>query len=110
MLRVTGALDGGRPLPAAARSDEAMDAAEPPSPDSADDAPLRYVDTETAGGRAGPQSLIEVAVIGGDGAVLIDTLVDPGRPIDPFTMRIHGISDEMVEGAPTWDEVAPAVA
>jgi DNA polymerase III epsilon subunit-like protein len=87
-----------------------MDAALPPLPEGPADAPLRYVDTETAGGRAGPQSLIEVAVIDEEGAVLLDTLVDPGRPIDPFTMRIHGISDAMVQGAPTWDRVAPRLA
>jgi DNA polymerase-3 subunit epsilon len=72
--------------------------------------PVRYVDTETAGGRAGPESILEIAIIDETGRVLLDTLIDPGRPIDPFVARIHGITDAMIRGAPRWDDVAPEAA
>ncbi|HEY0522388.1 MAG TPA: 3'-5' exonuclease [Stellaceae bacterium] len=72
--------------------------------------PVRYVDTETAGGRAGPESILEIAIVDETGMVLLDTLIDPGRPIDPFVVRIHGITDDMVQGAPRWDDVAPEAA
>lgn len=35
------------------------------------------------------------------------TLVNPGRPISEEASRINGITDEMVKGAPTFDEVFP---
>lgn len=34
-------------------------------------------------------------------------LVDPECPIDPVTRGIHGITDELVAGEPTFDAIAP---
>lgn len=39
------------------------------------------------------------------GAVLLDTLVRPGRPIPADAVRVHGITNEMVAGAPRWPQV-----
>lgn len=35
--------------------------------------------------------------------------INPGRSIDPGAQAVHGISFEMVEGCPRWEEVAPKV-
>ncbi len=50
---------------------------------------------------------VEVAVIDTAGRVLLDTLVNPGRPISAEAQAVHGISDAMVADAPTWDQVLP---
>lgn len=63
------------------------------------------LDTETTdfGG-----DIIEVALIEADtGAVLLNTLVHPERPISPEAHAIHGINAEMCEAAPAWDQVWP---
>ena len=64
-----------------------------------------YVDTETSGVVQGPGGLVEIAVVDENGSVLFEQLVNPMHPINPFCVRIHGITDEMVAQAPTWDEI-----
>ncbi len=46
--------------------------------------------------------LVEIAVIDTAGAVLLDTLVNPKQPISAGARSVHGITDEMVAGAPTF--------
>jgi DNA polymerase III subunit epsilon len=67
-----------------------------------------YLDTETTGldGRA---EIVEIAVIDNAGTTLLDTLVRPDGIIPHEVVRIHGIDDEMVAGAPRWPEVYPAL-
>jgi DNA polymerase-3 subunit epsilon len=71
-------------------------------------------DTETTGLRpeAGDRivSLAGVRVRGGTVRrhETFDTLVDPGRSVPPESVRVHGIGDEMVAGAPTLETVLPA--
>jgi hypothetical protein len=62
------------------------------------------LDTETTdlGG-----AICELAVIDTAGEVLLDTLVDPGRPITPGATWVHGITDDDVAGAPLWADVLP---
>lgn len=68
------------------------------------------VDVETTGMRAaGEDRVTEVAVVllhGGRREVLLDTLVNPGRPIPPSISGITGITDAMVRGAPTFESIA----
>jgi DNA polymerase-3 subunit epsilon len=68
------------------------------------------VDVETTGMRAGGEDRVtEVAVVlvhGGRREVLLDTLVNPERPIPPAISGITGITDAMVRHAPTFGEVA----
>ncbi len=61
-------------------------------------------DSETTGlGRF--DEMVSVAILNMRGEVLLDTLVRPSQRIAPSATRIHGISDEMVAGAPSIDEV-----
>ena len=70
------------------------------------------VDVETASSRVqGYICSIGVCVI--DRGRIVEefyTLVHPGIAMDPFCQNIHGISDEMVEGAPTTFEMLEKVA
>lgn len=70
-----------------------------------------YIDTETTGlWRDEGHELVEVAVIDDVGAVLLSTLVNPGRSIPAAAWNIHGITDEMVASAPDADSVRQNVA
>lgn len=52
--------------------------------------------------------IIEVAVLAADGTTLLSSLVDPeGEPIKPQAERTHGISAEMLRGAPTMAQLWP---
>lgn len=56
-------------------------------------------------------SIIEIAVIdAATGAVLLDTLVDPGDvAIEPGAQAVHGITAAALVGAPTWPQVLPRI-
>lgn len=63
------------------------------------------LDTETTDlhGRVCEVAVVDAAT----GEVLLDTLVNPGVPIEPGAQDVHGITDEMVADAPTFDQVWP---
>jgi DNA polymerase III subunit epsilon len=42
-------------------------------------------------------------------AEMLDVLVNPGRPLPPASTRIHGITEEMVAGAPPLEAVLPEI-
>jgi DNA polymerase-3 subunit epsilon len=68
------------------------------------------VDLETTGGAPGPFGITEIGAVRVQGGRLTDTfatLVNPGRPIPPFVVRLTGITDEMVAGAPPIAEALP---
>ena len=46
--------------------------------------------------------ILEVAIIGGDGESVLDELVCPRNQPNPRTVKIHGISPEMLRGRPMW--------
>jgi DNA polymerase-3 subunit epsilon len=76
---------------------------------------LRYavVDVETTGGtpRQGHR-ITEVAVVEiRDGVIAADfrTLVNPGRAIPAYIAKLTGIDDEMVAGAPFFEDIAEEV-
>lgn len=67
-----------------------------------------YLDTETTG-MGKNDTVIEIAVLDADGSTLVDTLVQPRGPIPNESIRIHGITDGMVNDAPPWPQVWEAV-
>lgn len=55
--------------------------------------------------------LVQIAVIQAtDGAVLLDTLVNPLSSISAGARAIHGISDEQLADAPTFEQIEPQLA
>jgi DNA polymerase-3 subunit epsilon len=78
-----------------------------------DDCPFAVVDVETTGMRARASDRItEIAVVvvhGGRREVVVDSLVNPGRPIPPAICAITNISNEMVRNAPGFAELADRV-
>jgi DNA polymerase-3 subunit epsilon len=75
-----------------------------------DSCAFAVVDVETTGSRPTKGDRVtEVAVVvvsGGDVQVVLDTLVNPERPIPRFVSALTRITDEMVRAGPTFDEVA----
>jgi DNA polymerase III subunit epsilon len=67
------------------------------------------VDIETTGGSARLERITEIAIYIHDGEKIVDeysTLVNPERGIPYFITSLTGISNEMVEDAPKFFEVA----
>lgn len=70
------------------------------------------VDIETTGGTARSHKIIEIAIVTFDGIQIVDTystLVNPKKYVPPFITSLTGISNEMLEGAPTFEEVATTI-
>jgi DNA polymerase III subunit epsilon len=76
-----------------------------------EDAPYVVFDVETTGPAAGKGGAITefgaLKLVHGEVIDEFSTLVNPGRPIDPFVVRLTGITDRMVSGAPSISEVMP---
>jgi DNA polymerase-3 subunit epsilon len=53
--------------------------------------------------------IVEIAIVDDSGQPVLDTLVNPERPIPLESSCIHGISDAMVSTAPTMHELWPIV-
>jgi DNA polymerase-3 subunit epsilon len=67
------------------------------------------VDIETTGGYAANNGITELAIVLHDGKKQIsrfETLVNPLVPIPPYIRALTGITDEMVQDAPTFEEVS----
>ncbi|MFQ5536775.1 MAG: PolC-type DNA polymerase III [Gemmatimonadota bacterium] len=77
------------------------------------DASFAVVDVETTGGsRNGGDRITEFALVEVREGVIVDefsTLVNPGRRIPPRIMALTGISDDMVRGAPYFEDIAGEV-
>jgi len=70
------------------------------------------VDIETTGGSARLERITEIAVYIHDGNQIVDeysTLINPERSIPYFITALTGISNEMVEDAPRFFEVAKKI-
>lgn len=65
------------------------------------------LDTETTGLEDG--EIVQIAIIDNAGKTLMNSLVKPKHPIPSDATRIHGITDDMCETAPTWLELVPEI-
>ena len=71
------------------------------------------IDIETTGGNHRWGKITEIAIFIHDGEQVtaeFSTLINPEISISPFITQLTGISNEMVQEAPTFEEVAPAIA
>ncbi|HOO78623.1 MAG TPA: exonuclease domain-containing protein [bacterium] len=72
-----------------------------------------YFDTETTGHDPWEgDRVVQAAVIRTEGERLLeqlDELVNPGRPIPPEVVPIHGITDELVAGKPSFSDILPGL-
>ncbi len=62
------------------------------------------LDTETTG-LGEDDEIVEISLINSHGATLLSTLVKPLKPIPAEATAIHGITNAMVENAPSWPGV-----
>jgi len=67
------------------------------------------VDIETTGSYAAANGITEISIHVFDGEKVVEkfeTLINPGQPIPRYIQAFTGISDEMVAGAPKFEDVA----
>jgi DNA polymerase III subunit epsilon len=67
------------------------------------------VDIETTGGFAGKSKITEIAVVVYDGKEIVDTyetLLNPQQIVPNYITGLTGISQNMVDGAPLFSEIA----
>ena len=65
-------------------------------------------DIESTGGTKGTDKITEIAIYLFDGDKIVKefhTLVNPQRAIQPFVVKLTGITDDMVRNSPTFTEI-----
>ena len=70
------------------------------------------LDIETTGGQFNEEGITEIAIYKFDGHEIIDqfiSLVNPEKPIQPFVVKLTGINNEMLKGAPKFFEIAKRI-
>lgn len=75
-------------------------------------AELVVVDTETTGIDPDADGIVEIALVRIRNGEVVDTfhsLVNPGFPIPPQSSAVHNITDDMVAGKPTLEELRPTL-
>ncbi len=65
-----------------------------------------FFDTETTGVNPKSDRIVELAAYDAVTGKSFERLINPGIPIPPETMRIHQITDAMVENEPGFDIIA----
>ncbi|MFT4092866.1 MAG: 3'-5' exonuclease [Niabella sp.] len=71
--------------------------------------PIAFIDLETTGVNLGTDRIVEIAVVKilPDGSKTVKRkLINPQMPISKTSSDVHGITDEMVKDAPTFQQVA----
>ena len=74
--------------------------------------PLVFLDLETTGMLAAEERITEIGLVEVDEGEFVGSwsqLVNPGKFIPPFIETLTGITNEMVEDAPTFRELAPGL-
>ncbi len=71
--------------------------------------PIAFIDLETTGINLGTDRVVEIAIVKilSDGSRSVKRkIINPEMPIPKASTDVHGITDEMVKGAPTFKQVA----
>jgi len=68
---------------------------------------LIYLDLETTSQFPDSADIVQIGILSHDGKVLINQLVNPGKPIPPESTKIHRITDDDVASSPTFAEIYP---
>lgn len=68
-----------------------------------------FIDTETTGLNPRMEGVVELAVLDETGMVIVDTLLNPGKPIPEAATAVHGITDAMVQGKPKLADLWPTL-
>jgi len=75
--------------------------------------PVAVLDFEMTGLNPELDRVCEVAIVRGSGGkieVEFNSLVRPDREMSSSALRVHGITEDMLKGAPAFEKVAPRVA
>lgn len=70
------------------------------------------LDIETTGGQYNEEGITEIAIYKYDGHEVVDqfiSLINPEIPIQPFVVKLTGISNAMLQSAPKFFEVAKRI-
>lgn len=76
------------------------------------DIPIAVIDFETTGTDKDVDRIIEIGIVGFKNGEMISReglLVNPGMPIPPDSTAVHGITDEEVADAPSFETLMPKV-
>ena len=68
------------------------------------DQPFLILDTETTG-LDNLAEAVQIAIINQDGAQVFESLIKPTKAIPQDAIKIHGITNEKVENAPTFTDI-----
>lgn len=74
--------------------------------------PLAVIDLETTGTFSGIDRIVDIGIVTREPSGHLtewQSLVNPEMPIPPSSTAIHGITDEMVRGAPTLAQLADEI-
>jgi DNA polymerase-3 subunit epsilon len=69
--------------------------------------PIAFFDLETTGVDKTKDRIVEIAIVRPDKEFY--SLVNPGQQIPESASSVHGITNEMVKGAPTFRQIMPQV-
>lgn len=64
------------------------------------------VDTETTGKDRSAEP-VEIAVLGAAGTLVFASTLRPTKPASPGATRLHGLTEDLLRGAPAFDRVYP---
>ena len=70
------------------------------------------LDVETTGGKFNEEKITEIAIIVYDGDKIIDkfeTLINPGKDIQPFVQKLTGINMDLVKNSPKFKDVSEKI-
>jgi DNA polymerase-3 subunit epsilon len=72
--------------------------------------PFIVYDLETDGKEPRSCRPVQICMVDGHSKeILLSSYINPERPIDPGSIRIHGITDDMVQDAPTYADLWPTI-